>query len=302
VVFGEDLEAQVKQAEELAKAQNAEQWFEWFQHHLDCYQNCLLRAIAHSFIRGLLPRQTGAKDSLTSTMMKSLPNNPVNVAAASLVGLGTSFACAISVTGISTFLFQHYPNIFTHRTRVVNWLPVTWDYVAGYTISLLPHIAAFPFSQLLPSMLAQGRFKGIKLFIREELLENWRTHLSLTFFTLPFDLLLTPDLEHYFYERIFSFDDEEEEEAEDPEEPSGWQKRLRRTAFHIAFSGLLSLVEIPSEVIIAHVLSGEEKYNTVTKCVTSLWAEGGLLAFYRSAFPLSFAFSCMSGTLYSYWR
>jgi len=51
---------------------------------------------------------------------------------------------------------------------------------------------------------------------------------------------------------------------------------------------------IPVEVIIAHRLSRKEKYNTLSKCVTSLWLEGGLLAFYRGAFPLFFAFSCVS--------
>ena len=155
----------------------------------------------------------------------------------------------------------------------------------------MPIIPLYPILQLLPSELVQNRFKGIKPFIQEELLGNWKTHLTLALFSIPFATL---ELE-YSFERFFSLDEEEDEEL--------WvQKRLKRTAFHLAHSSLISLVVIPAEVIIAHVLSGEEKYNTLSKCVTSLWVEGGLLAFYRGAFPLYSAFLCTPCSLHSIWQ
>ena len=166
--------------------------------------------------------------------------------------------------------------------RVASWLPLTWGNIVFCSTVSVP---LYPILHLLPSQLAQDRYKGISPFIREELLGNWKTHLSLALFSVPFSLLIdNEEFEQYCSERFFALDDEEDDED------LWWEKRLKRTAFHLAHSSLISLLVIPSEVIIAHVLSGEEKYNTLSKCVSSLWMEGGLLAFYRGAFPLFFAF------------
>jgi len=63
----------------------------------------------------------------------------------------------------------------------------------------------------------------------------------------------------------------------------------------------LGLMLVPFDVVLAHMLSGEPKYNSFTKCVTSLWAEGGLLAFFRGAFPFILCSTFNSGYLLSIW-
>ena len=79
------------------------------------------------------------------------------------------------------------------------------------------------------------------------------------------------------------------------------QRKLIRTGFHIGLRGLLGLMLVPFDVIIAHVVSGDPKYSSVSNCVRALWQEGGLLAFYRGGLPLLLCHTWMTGTLLGVW-
>ena len=111
----------------------------------------------------------------------------------------------------------------------------------------------------------------------KRLSETWRTPLSMALFALPFNLLLNRDLEllanGYFQVTM-------KKKQRILKQPSGGRPC---GAFHIAFSGVLSFVR---EMIIAHGLSGEEKFNAVTKCVTFVGGKN-IAGVYRGAFPSS---------------
>ncbi len=79
------------------------------------------------------------------------------------------------------------------------------------------------------------------------------------------------------------------------------KKRLIKTAIHIGVCSAYVITFIPYEVITMHVLSGDKRYDTISKCVRALWEEGGIMGFYRAAGPLYFCHSFMSGTLANIW-
>jgi hypothetical protein len=77
--------------------------------------------------------------------------------------------------------------------------------------------------------------------------------------------------------------------------------RLIKTGIHLGVCTLHALAFIPYEVMALHVLSGDSRYETISKCVRALWEEGGILAFYRAALPLYFCYCPMFGTLFNIW-
>jgi len=85
----DDQVAWEKFAEEQATTENAEAWVNWSFLEADFLRKWIIRSIGHSFIKSLLPRPAGFKDSLTFTViMKGLPNTRLNMATSLLVGAG----------------------------------------------------------------------------------------------------------------------------------------------------------------------------------------------------------------------
>jgi len=100
--------------------------------------------------------------------------------------------------------------------RVVVWARYTWEDALTQAITLVSALMWFPILTLIPLRAAQNLpWRGLRSFIQEDLIANWKNNLSLALVTFPAELCHMETIEEYLYGRFLASPEEEEEE-EDP--------------------------------------------------------------------------------------
>ena len=100
--------------------------------------------------------------------------------------------------------------------RVVVWARYTWEDALTQATTLVSALMWFPILTLIPLRAAQNLpWRGIRSFIQEDLIADWKNKLSLALLTFPAELCHMETIEEYLYGRFLASPEEEEEE-EDP--------------------------------------------------------------------------------------